>query len=356
MRCVALAGRAAPSRKVTTYLWLAPCGVYLASERRFNAVMTESAAAFLSYATSFYAQRARMTSSIRVTGQAYYDVMPGADLQAGDIWLDMPTFGHWRRLTANALVITPACDLSNRKSETVSYVPVVPLREYVLGRGFAVEMVRVIKAQESIAGISQASDWIAKASNLPGIAQVQCMHSSASAQLEKKIGEKALSASRRCEAASKVLLASRGAAVATIEDVKSALGDKEYLRIVSDIVRNAYSSDIHFLPADGRIGMSSAMKEHSVALFRYPLSLPVEVLDYANDIAVIDWPRVVSSMENEYPIMKEVGVRPLKIGSLRSPYLADLISRFAGLHIRMGSPDFTSETVGRYVNDIRSAP
>lgn len=294
----------------------------------------------------------RMAGITRITGQAYYDAMPGSDLAVGDIWQEMPTFGHLKRSAASALVITPACDLSNRKSETVTYLPIISVRDFLTSRSFSVEMTRVIKAQESVAGISRALDWIAKPSDMPSLDAIQRVIEDATSILDSKCSEKVRTASNRCLAAAGVLKACRAGGSATHDVVRAALGDKEYRRILTDIVRNAYSADVHFLPYDGRHGAVSAMKEHSVALFRYPLSLPVELLQAANDIGMVDWPREISRLSLEHPIAANAPTRPLKTATLKPPYLADLISRFAGLHIRMGSPDFTVETVGEYVQDI----
>lgn len=297
-----------------------------------------------------------MTGGTRISGQAYYDVMPGSDLQVGDIWNEMPTFGHWKFPTTSGVVITPACDLSNNKTETVTFLPIVSLEQYLTGRSFAVELVRVIKAQDPIAGLGVAADWTARTSKLPNSDVLQRVQAAAKIVIEKKgVGEKTLAAAKRCEAAVKTLLSYRISGRGRLSDVRFCLGDKEFARILADVVRNAYSGDIHFLPSDGRIGVTSAMRTHSLALFRYPMSLPVEILQVANDIGVVDWGSAIRSIQPEYPIADSVKNRPIKVGTLRAPYLADLISRFATLHVRMGSPDFTKETVMRYVQDIQGA-
>lgn len=296
-----------------------------------------------------------MSYGAKTTGQSYYDAMPEAALQVGDVWESLPSFGHFRALSCGGIVITPACDLANRKVETVTYLPVIPVRDYLLTRAFGVEYIRVIRAQCQLAGISILDDWRGKGFALPALAVIEevIAHSSAAV---KKFAAKAKErvAAERILAAAQALFEVRGGErISTLDSIRFALGPKEYERLIFSIINNSYSSDIHFLPSDGRSGGMSVIRKHSVALFRYPLSLPVELLDAANDVDLPDWGGVLLGLEDEFPITKHASeARPVKVGQVKPRFLPDLISRFAALHIRMGSPDFTSDTVGEFAKTL----
>jgi hypothetical protein len=45
----------------------------------------------------------------------------------------------------------------------------------------------------------------------------------------------------------------------------------------------------------------------------------------------------------------------MKRATLKQRFVADLLTRFVGVYIRLGSPDFTSETIDRYLMDIEGA-
>jgi len=60
----------------------------------------------------------------------YYELDPPLEHAPGDIWSDLPTFGVLPADRTAGLVITPACDLSNRKVETITYLPVITVRQF----------------------------------------------------------------------------------------------------------------------------------------------------------------------------------------------------------------------------------
>lgn len=292
--------------------------------------------------------------SNRISGQSYYEIMPSADIRAGDIWKGMPTFGHLRLESCSGIIITPACDLSNHKVETVTYLPIVPVANYMMGRNFAVEMARVVRAQATAAALASAEYWQLRGIHLPTKEGMERTRSEADLMLSSGCSDKQKLTIARVKAAIEVIQASRGLNVdAGTRKIRLAMGDKEYEKCISDIIKNSYSTDIHFLPADGRSGDLSVMLEHSVVLFRYPMSLPVEILEAANDITISDWCTAVNTLEVEFPIVRCMRhTRPMKLGALRSRFLPDLVARFAGLHIRMGSPDFTRETIDSFVQEL----
>lgn len=292
----------------------------------------------------------------KITGKSYYSSMPAIELEAGDIWTGLPSFGHLRRQSIGGVVITPACDLSNRKVETVTYLPVIPVTDYLTSRGFAIEMVRAVRTQASVAGIADLSAWGTRGIELPSASDISKTLSEAEKIAHGKGSEKMRAAATRVCSAARVLLAVRGKGSPDVSAVFGAMGAKEKARCLSDLCRNSHSTDIHFLPSDGKVGPSSSMEVHSVVLFRYPMALPVDLLTAANDVSLKDWAAAVDSLSVELPVCSAArGFRPVKVATLRPQYLPDLLARFVALHVRMGSPDFSSETLDAFVGEIGGA-
>src|SRR5208282_1352342 len=97
----------------------------------------------------------------------------------------------------------------------------------------------------------------------------------------------------------------------------------------------------------------SVIQEPSVALFRYPLSIPIDILDLAGTVSEAGWPIEAARLRLLYPCVGTVEApRPLKALRIRPRFLSDLLTRFTGLYGRIGSPDFGDGTIDRYVAQI----
>lgn len=141
---------------------------------------------------------------------------------------------------------------------------------------------------------------------------------------------------------------------ADVHGLETCLSKNRWQQIRTQVVRNALRSDLYFLPADGNGDVElSPVAKHSVVLFRYPLTVPVSVLDAAQDSSLNDWDGAVASLGDEEPIARAfLGSRPLKCLRLQSRFLADLLTKFVNLYSRIGSPDFTRETVEAFSNEL----
>lgn len=65
-----------------------------------------------------------------VTEKSFYSLYPDGYHATGDIWMRLPSMGLLSREHVSGLIVTPACDLANCKTETVTYVPIVPVSEF----------------------------------------------------------------------------------------------------------------------------------------------------------------------------------------------------------------------------------
>lgn len=90
-----------------------------------------------------------MPLSTAQTDGRYYEQFPSGRHQTGDIWTEIPNNGLLPVERSSALLITPACDLQNRKADTLVFIPIVPLSVVVrtpsLLRTFASEMKQTLR-------------------------------------------------------------------------------------------------------------------------------------------------------------------------------------------------------------------
>jgi hypothetical protein len=138
-----------------------------------------------------------------------------------------------------------------------------------------------------------------------------------------------------------------------LKKLKSFLGDKNYQSLCIKLIRNSYSNDVHFLPKDGEPLEWSSIPHHSLVLFRYPITVPIEFFELANDPMCLDWNGSLGKIARMFPIAKEfVDIKPMKTLSVQVDFLSDLLTRFVGLYVRIGSPDFTNDTIIDLVDEI----
>lgn len=168
---------------------------------------------------------------------------------------------------------------------------------------------------------------------------------------------------RKADQIAQVDRAIAGLRIATIcsssKQTKSDLKDYEILygskwqEKKKKIIQNSFRTDIHFLPRiDSNIDTQS-LATHSVALFRYPISIPSEILTASQSISHLSWAEYLKECQDIYSCAHEFAdQRPIKILSLRSSFLPDLLSRFTNLFGRIGSPDFSRDTVEQYAKEF----
>lgn len=74
--------------------------------------------------------------------------------------MNLPTHGLLRRNQASGLVVTPSCDLSNRKVNSISYLPILSFTDWVSSGEFireAVGEMRNLASQFVGTGVSEVS-------------------------------------------------------------------------------------------------------------------------------------------------------------------------------------------------------
>lgn len=292
-----------------------------------------------------------MTLPIGAAG--YYDVVPSADHEPGDLWSNLPTYGVLPQRSLPGLVITPSCDLANRKVETVTYLPAMPVSEYLTSRSLLPRILQKTDGQLSACGATFS------ASNPDGNTQPRHSDLSAGLDLLDELGRGPNMSAKKTTAASRARAGLRLSAAIVSGTGPPSIGDYRLLfgsdvtRDVIDVVRNSFRADIHFLPADEQPPEWSLIQVPSVALFRYPLSIPIDILDLAGSTSEAAWTSECDRLQEAYPCTATIrGRRPVKLLRIRPAFSTDLLARFTGLYGRIGSPDFTKAEVTEFVARI----
>lgn len=291
----------------------------------------------------------------KISARSYYDYLPPSPHAPGDIWMHLPTHGLLRRERVSALVITPSCDLSNRKVNTITYLPIISVLDWISTREFLAE---IVGAMLSLADQLEPLG----VSNAAAVESSQTFSSDMGEQL-RTLGDhlakgglnKSLrTTTERYVAGARHLERVSSGKQADVRDIETCLTKNRWQQVRTQIVRNALRSDIYFLPADGNSDSDiSPMPKHSVVLFRYPLTAPVSVLDAAQDNSLTDWNEAVTMLAIEDPMATAfLGSRPLKCLRLQSRFLPDVLTKYVALYSRIGSPDFTRETIETISNEL----
>jgi hypothetical protein len=110
--------------------------------------------------------------------------------------------------------------------------------------------------------------------------------------------------------------------------------------------------DTHFLPQDGKSSQFAAVAEHSLCLFRYAHTISIEILDEAQSMSQNDWNDFKTNKHGIYPSLSHFIERPIRMATVRSEFVADILSRFNAMYIRIGSRDFTESTVEAYIDQM----
>lgn len=293
----------------------------------------------------------QMATKLKLNPADFYDVSPSTDCVAGDIWSGLAiTTGPQTTNKGSGVVVTPACDLANGKSETLTFLPVVPLVDYLISPAMAATLVRATVGQLTAAGLTASLGQPHRYAFPDPTSATQLAD-----DLQNRLNDSAVRLGKAEKAAGKRALAglrllARGArlqsSTETLADVTELLGLAETERLLDRLIRNAHSVDLHFVPADGEPKEWSGVSTPSLVLFRYPVSAPIQVFEMAMQVSVRDWPNAIDTLCKSIPSAHAFReVRPLKHSTLRPRFLADLLTRYVGMHVRLGAPSFTSETV-----------
>jgi len=292
---------------------------------------------------------------MRVDAGSYYDTLPGLAHQCGDIWRNLPSFGLLGPKHCSGIVITPACDLSWQKSDTLTYLPIIPIRSYFATDAALPVVVDRVATALQVSGCAPSPQWSAQSYVSPDETELSALESTVEQfRASKQHPARILTALDRVIAGTTVLRLINNQAIDPIDtDVLMNLFGSEWAKIKEKIITNSYSSALHFLPFDTQDNVFSGVPAHSVALFRYPVTIPLKILNHAQETFDSTWSDKVATFSTPDSLKTAVSPeQPIKLLSLKASFLSDLLTRFAALYNRIGSPDFTKHTVNMYSSEV----
>ncbi|MEK6291529.1 MAG: hypothetical protein V4793_09095 [Paraburkholderia tropica] len=285
----------------------------------------------------------------------YYNSNPEASHSAGDIWADLPTYGLLGTRRRAGIVITPPCDLAQGKVETITYLPIINLSSYFSMSAFLPVVIRELRGQLTFLKIDDLS-VVGGRFAFPSSDELNRAKTEVDEILSRKsIAAKDIGAAEKARACLKILdqILDVELSECEAEIVGRALGSKATKTLYENLIKNSHAIDLHFLPKDNQPSEWSAIKSHSLVLFRYPITAPVELFDEAQEISNRNWQSAVEKVTKKVPAAAAFAeVRPMKRAVLKSSFFSDLLTRYAAMHVRVGSPDFSQNTIENYISDL----
>ena len=289
-----------------------------------------------------------MPTGARLNSRDFYDALPRPDHRPGDIWRDLPSFGILRSSSVRGLVITPACDLSNNKSETITFLPLRTVNEYLGSHAFAYECwLEIQPLLSKLEGYDRLQ--MPRRYELLPVSSLDfaknCTHDLNGKKLtESEIG--------RLTAYLKYLDAAKNG-LANANSLKGFFKADKFKEMLKKLVENSLKPDIHFLPSDDLPIEYSAVGGHSVVLFRYPTSLPIDLLNEARAMSSVEeWQANIKKRAYLERLISSSCNWPIKLACLRKDFYGDLLSRYVNMFVRLGSPDFDDASVLNFSNEI----
>jgi hypothetical protein len=279
-----------------------------------------------------------MTISSVQSERHYYDTFPAGPFQTGDIWSNIPSNGLLEASVTFGLLITPACDLQNRKSDTLAFMPIVSVREAMKSRFMIRKFSSELKQDidQLFPDLSDVCDF----GDADFLTEISNRLSVDSPDLRNK--------TKPCERLNAWLSFLR------MNEVPSDLGlpflkPKYRDDIFRTIIKNSFSHDIHFFPRQ-RLDPIPAFREHSVCLFRYIQTFPVEIFELANRSSETVWHKSLTATSPFFA--SRFNDLPVRVLRLKHDICVDLITRFTSLYNRIGSADFTDICIEDFLKEL----
>lgn len=289
-----------------------------------------------------------MPTTTRIEACDFYRNMPSLDHETGDIWHNLPGFGLSRSTTTTGIVISPACDLSQRKTETATIIPIISIDDYLYSKSFYNEVWSEFfnRLKPYGADNSLPPDRFSH----PPLQLLEIAIQELEGKAKQADFSKRLIAYKNYIKHTQISSTKGGEHKPEMADV---LSEKKYDEILYKIFSNSLKTDIHFFPAHKVSNSFEPIPHHSVALFRYVYSIPLEILDAAQSSREEWWDGDCQKMSETTPLIDQFKKYPLKVSRLKDDFLTDLISRYLGMFLRLGSRDFTKISLEKFLKEMK---
>jgi hypothetical protein len=205
-----------------------------------------------------------------LNSRRYYDLLPPSTHSCGDIWQGLPSFGLLGSAPIRGLIVTPACDLSQRKVETITYLPIISVRTYFSTLATLPDTRRRIQDYLQSGQLSLELPWAADSFVPPKLHQLETTVQAIEGHLKaKQRGTVEIAALNRAITGLRIAgaIAKPELSQISAEDLTSFFGS-DWPKMKERIVTNSFNSHLHFIPSDGQDPVYSGIPEHSVVLFR----------------------------------------------------------------------------------------
>ncbi|HEY1955551.1 MAG TPA: hypothetical protein VGH28_08060 [Polyangiaceae bacterium] len=280
------------------------------------------------------------------TPDDYYDHLPEEGHWPGDIWCMLPSYGVLKTETTAGIVITPACDLQNNKSDTITYLPVVAVESWYA----TISVLSDVRAttQQYLNQLLESAPPLSRfpSENELGTIERAVTDAKDKNNLRERVNA-GLDAIRT--------ITSPASHNADLQKLRTLFGPKVFVERCEKLVRNSLRSDCYFLPGRNSWAITDipgdTFRGHSVAMFRYPLTAPLDVLELAGEAPEETWPQTLQAY-GALPSAKFFAHRPLRVARLKGHFLVDLLARYTALYGRVGASDFSERIVTRLAKDI----
>lgn len=296
---------------------------------------------------------------MKITATSYYEPFPATQHRTGDIWSNLPGHHLVGTSTVTGVVITPACDLENSKVDAIAYLPVVSLRRWICSPLLRPTLAGVLRglAQTLSTHVDNAPSHDPFATDEDEELLKITRHLIAELEPRRdKLKTSVRSALDRACRGADILeaAASWTSPLPSVSDLQALFTNSGWERECRRHVTNSSRSDAYFLPRDQEEPEYSAIPEHSVVLFRYPMSAPIAALDRANDVLCKDWHHEITALAESLHSAQPFDPhrRPVKLARLRDAFLVDMLSKYTALWARVGSPDFSEITIKQLISTM----
>ncbi|MBI2391023.1 MAG: hypothetical protein HYV09_15635 [Deltaproteobacteria bacterium] len=284
------------------------------------------------------------------TPDDYYDHTPEPGHATGDIWCGLPSYGALKQEHVAGIVVTPACDLQNSKSETITYLPILSFDAW-FATFSALTDIRSATQNYCRCLFEQAKGEPFTLSSIPAEEELAALLAlTESLPDDGKFRARVLAGIGALKA-----IVNHTTLKSDISSLVTLFSQRDFVAKCERLVTNALRSDTHFLPARGRWAVAAVADDsfasHSLVMFRYPLTAPLDILNLAN-APNADWSAAIAEYAPLPAARFFQSKKPVRVARLRPRFFADLLSRYTGLYARVGSPDFAPSLVTTLAEDI----
>lgn len=266
----------------------------------------------------------------------YYHYFPTGEIKPGCI-IEMKAGNSIPCKADNFIIISPACDIVQRKTDTITVLPVIPFKKFFSRPMlYSQEIVKKIKQKipDRYQDLLPITMWetlklLEELKQSNELDDVDYIDSLITWCLK-------LSIENPVEIDTSLLV--------------KCLGKAKYKEIVEKLIVDNYLSDTYFLPkTKDEEKYHIKYKDGAFVLLRYPIVIPSELILLANN-SDIDWKEITNN--NYLCANNYFNDMPIIIGNIKETYYNEIYGKYLSYQVRMGSPDFNEDYKKVLVLDI----